>query len=155
MPLITSQIRSPHLSSEAVSRGRATVAYLPSTLKTKYLNNILIGTTPILTGRGRGADRGLRGIAFDGDDIYIAASDELFCFDKNFKLRHSKKNRYLKHCHEICRMGRKLLLTSTGHDCILAYDPRREDFCLGISLAKNSGRLGWIHVRSSPGLRPR
>ena len=27
---------------------------------------------------GRGADRGLRGIAFDGDDIYIAATDELF-----------------------------------------------------------------------------
>ena len=26
---------------------------------------------------------------------------------------------------------------------------------MGISLAKNSGRLGWIHVRSSPGLRPR
>ena len=28
--------------------------------------------------QGRGWDRGLRGIAFDGDKIYIAASDELF-----------------------------------------------------------------------------
>jgi hypothetical protein len=85
---------------------------------------------------GRGADRGLRGIAFDGDDIYIAASDELFCFDKSFKLRHSKKNRYLKHCHEICRMGRKLLLTSTGHDCILAYDLDERIFVWGFHLQR-------------------
>ena len=34
---------------------------------------------------GRGADRGLRGIAFDGDDIYIAASDELFVYDLVFR----------------------------------------------------------------------
>ena len=44
---------------------------------------------------GRGADRGLRGIAFDGDDIYIAASDELFCYDQEFNLKSSYKNRIL------------------------------------------------------------
>ena len=41
---------------------------------------------------GRGADRGLRGIAFDGDDIYVAASDELFCYDRNFQVKKSFKN---------------------------------------------------------------
>src|SRR5690606_31293195 len=46
---------------------------------------------------GRGADRGLRGIAFDGDDIYIAASDELFCFDRGFRIKESFRNPYLKH----------------------------------------------------------
>ncbi len=50
---------------------------------------------------GRGADRGLRGIAFNGDDILIAASDELFRYDRSFKMKTSNKNRYLKHCHEI------------------------------------------------------
>ena len=44
---------------------------------------------------GRGADRGLRGVTFDGDNIFIAASDELFCYDKDFKLKVSFKNRYL------------------------------------------------------------
>jgi hypothetical protein len=63
---------------------------------------------------GRGADRGLRGIAIDSDDIYVAASDELFCYDRNFQIRNSFKNRYLKHCHEIIRKGRHLFLTSTG-----------------------------------------
>ena len=31
---------------------------------------------------GRGADRGLRGIAFDQHNLMIAASDELFCYNK-------------------------------------------------------------------------
>ena len=46
---------------------------------------------------GRGADRGLRGICFDEDDIYIAASDELFCYNREFEVQHSWRNPYLKH----------------------------------------------------------
>ena len=34
--------------------------------------------------QGRGWDRGLRGIAFDGELVYIAASDELFAFTPDF-----------------------------------------------------------------------
>ena len=32
--------------------------------------------------QGRGWDRGLRGIEFDGDKVYIAASDELFVYNR-------------------------------------------------------------------------
>lgn len=85
---------------------------------------------------GRGADRGLRGIAFDGDDIYITASDELFCYDRKFKLQHSKRNPYLKHCHEICRMGRMLFLSSTGYDSLLAYDLDDKKFTWAFHLQK-------------------
>jgi hypothetical protein len=85
---------------------------------------------------GRGADRGLRGIAFDGDHIYIAASDELFCYNRDFELQFSKRNRYLKHCHEICRMGRTLFLSSTGHDALLAYDLDEQVFRWGFHLQK-------------------
>jgi hypothetical protein len=53
--------------------------------------------------QGRGWDRGLRGIAFDGDAIYIAASDELFAFTPDFRRIGSWRNPYLKHCHEISR----------------------------------------------------
>ncbi len=88
---------------------------------------------------GRGADRGLRGIEFDGDDIYIAASDELFCYDRNFELQHSKRNRYLKHCHEICRMERTLYVTSTGFDSLLAYDLDKRAFVWGFHLQKTGG----------------
>jgi hypothetical protein len=71
---------------------------------------------------GRGADRGLRGVAFDGDDIYIAASDELFVYDPSFTPLRSCRNRYLKHCHEICRMERMLFVTSTGFDSLMAFN---------------------------------
>ena len=63
---------------------------------------------------GRGADRGLRGSTFDGDAIYIAASDELFCYDRIFRIQGSWRNPFLKHCHEIWRKDRKILLTSRG-----------------------------------------
>jgi hypothetical protein len=88
---------------------------------------------------GRGADRGLRGIAFDGDDIYIAASDELFCYDRDFNLQHSHRNPYLKHCHEICRMGRRIFLTSTGFDSLLAYDLEEQAFTWGFHLLRPQG----------------
>jgi len=42
---------------------------------------------------GRGWDRGLRGIAFFKEKIYIAASDEIFEYVQNFKLICSYKNR--------------------------------------------------------------
>lgn len=68
--------------------------------------------------RGRGWDRGLRGMEFDGDNVYIAASDELFVFEPDFELRSSYRNTYLKYAHEISRFGRNLFVTSTGYKAI-------------------------------------
>lgn len=91
---------------------------------------------------GRGADRGLRGIAFDGDDIYIAASDELFRYDRSFQITGSYGNRYLKHCHEICRMERTLFLTSTGFDSLLAFDLDAKEFVWGFQLHQELNSWG-------------
>ncbi len=85
---------------------------------------------------GRGADRGLRGIAFDGGDIFIAASDELFCYDKNFEITASYRNRYLKHCHEIACRDRHLFLTSTGFDSLLAFNLDTREFEWGFRLQR-------------------
>lgn len=89
---------------------------------------------------GRGADRGLRGIAFDGDDIYIAASDELFRYDRGFRSHGSWRNRYLKHSHETARIDRTLFLTSTGFDSLLAYDLDKQQFVWGFHLHKQDGQ---------------
>ena len=78
--------------------------------------------------RGRGWDRGLRGIAFYHDKIYIAASDELFVFDQAFNVVASFRNAYLKHCHEICVFERHLFMTSTGYDSILGFNLQTETF---------------------------
>jgi len=85
---------------------------------------------------GRGADRGLRGIAFDDDNIYIAASDELFRYDLDFEIKRSFRNRYLKHCHEIIRKDRRIFLTSTGFDSLLSFNVDTMEFDWGFRLLK-------------------
>jgi hypothetical protein len=84
--------------------------------------------------QGRGWDRGLRGIAFDGDRVYIAASDELFAYTPDFQLIDSWRNPYLKLCHEIVVFERNLFLTSTGFDSILGFDLDKQCFNWGMNI---------------------
>jgi hypothetical protein len=99
------------------------------------VNQVVDWNTAEIDWTGRGWDRGLRGIAFFGGDIYIAASDELFVYDQNFKIKRSFRSTYLKHCHEISQLNNHLYLTSTGHDSILAFDLERQKFFWAIHLA--------------------
>lgn len=91
---------------------------------------------------GRGADRGLRGIAFHGDTILVAASDELFQLDREFRITASWRNLYLKHCHEICIFDRHLYVTSTGFDSLLRFDLATQRFDSGIHIFPNGTALG-------------
>ena len=97
---------------------------------------------------GRGWDRGLRGIEFTENELWIAASDELFCYSPTFELIGSYRNEYLRHCHEICRRDNLLFLTSTGFDSILAFDLNEKEFIWGLYLSKN-GRQ-WVAQRFDP-----
>lgn len=91
---------------------------------------------------GRGWDRGLRGIEFTEDAIWIAASDELFCYAPDFSLIGSYRNPYLRHCHEIWRKDQLIFLTSTGFDSILAFDLNSKTFTWGLYLSRNGNQ--WI-----------
>ncbi len=72
--------------------------------------------------QGRGWDRGLRGIACVDDEIWVAASDELFVYDPAFRRLGSFRNAYLRHCHEIAAYDGSLYVTSTGFDAVLVFD---------------------------------
>ncbi len=104
---------------------------------------------------GRGADRGLRGITFDGDDIYVAASDELFCYDRNFEIKHSFRNRYLKHCHEIVRKDRRIFVTSTGFDSLLSFNLDTKKFDWGFHLLRQYEQWGGFTFDPGTGDGPR
>jgi hypothetical protein len=91
--------------------------------------------------QGRGWDRGLRGIAFDGETIYIAASDELFAYAPNFRRIGSWRNRYLKHCHEMAVRDRTLFIASTGYDSILAFDLDQHEFTWGLQVQETEFRF--------------
>lgn len=82
----------------------------------------------VIDWQGRGADRGLRGIAFYNGLTIAAASDEIFVYSQDFKIIKSFRNHYLKHCHEICIAGRHLYLASTGFDTVLVFDLEQERF---------------------------
>jgi len=82
--------------------------------------------------QGRGWDRGLRGVAFSDDSILIAASDELFSFDRRFECTGSWRNPYLKHAHEIARWEDMLFIASTGFDAILGFDLKQSAFLWGL-----------------------
>lgn len=91
-------------------------------LNNQSVDQVLDWNTMDIDWQGRGADRGLRGIAFHKQRVFIAASDELMSFDPKFRKMGSWRNPYLKHCHEIAVYGDQVFLTSTGYDSVLAFD---------------------------------
>ena len=109
----------------------------------RTVEQVLDWNTPDIDWAGRGWDRGLRGVAFARDDIYIAASDELFIYDKRFQSRRGHRSPWLKHCHEISRFGETIFLTSTAFDAILGFDLQKQDFTWGLRLEPENGRIAF------------
>lgn len=132
--LTTSVVRGSH---QGESHGGA---YLID-LDTREVRQVLDWNDAGIDWQGRGWDRGLRGIAFDGDTVYIAASDELFAYSPEFRRVGSWRNPYLKHCHEIAVWNRTLYLTSTGFDSILGFDLDRKEFTWAMQVATQQFRF--------------
>jgi len=97
---------------------------------------------------GRGWDRGLRGIEFIDQQVWIAATDELFCYSPEFELLGSYRNEYLKHCHEISRRDHLLFLTSTGYDSVLVFNLKTLSFIWGLYISRNGD--DWTGQRFDP-----
>lgn len=91
---------------------------------------------------GRGAGRGLRGIAYHNGEVYIAASDELFVFDRSFTILRSFRNPYLRHCHEVFLEGDRLFLTSTSFNAILEFDIPSSRFVAGVWIDTTAPKKG-------------
>jgi hypothetical protein len=103
-------------------------------LATDSTERVLDWNDPSIDWEGRGGDRGLRGIAFHGERVLLAASDEIFIYDRRFRLLSSISNPYLKHCHEIFADRNRLFMTSTGFDSVLEYDLAEGRFVRGYCL---------------------
>lgn len=113
-------------------------------IESREVRQSLDWNTASIDWQGRGWDRGLRGIAFDGEVVYIAASDELFAFSPDFRPLGSWRNAYLRHCHEIAVHERRLFLTSTGFDSILAFDLDRREFSWALHVLTHEFRFKGI-----------
>lgn len=107
---------------------------------TEKIDQVIDWNDSSINWEGRGADRGLRGIGFFDNCVYLAASDEIFIYDKHFNLKESFRNKYLKHCHEIFVFDGKLYLTSTGFDSVLEFDLVARRFVRGYCLRSDKTR---------------
>ncbi len=105
---------------------------------------------------GRSGDRGLRGIAFSDEDILIAASDELFRYDRSFKIKTVSKNQYLDDCQEICRYEQTIFLSSAEFDSLLAFDLDKKKYVWGFHLLRQFNQWAGhtFDPRSNMGPRP-
>lgn len=135
----------------STNKGEAHGGLYVADLSSGSVEQVLDWSDPSIDWEGRGGDRGLRGIAFHGDRLFLSASDEIFVYDREFRLQGSFRNRYLKRCHEIAVAGDSLFLTSTSFDSVLEYDLRAEEFVRGYCLRFPAR---W-RVRRTLRLRPR
>jgi hypothetical protein len=123
-------------------------------LETEKVEQKIDWNDPAISLEGRGGDRGLRGIAFHEGLMYLAASDEIFVYDRYFRLQRSFTNRYLKHCHEIWVAGNTLFATSTGFDAVLEYDLStssfRRGYCLRFPKFVRGRRSRKLNLRPRP-----
>lgn len=124
-------------------------------LATAQTEQVLDWTEADINWEGRGGDRGLRGIAFHDGLVYLAASDEVFIYDRNFVPQGSFRNPYLHMCHEIFVEGDRLYLASTGFDSVLEYDLKSAAFTRGWSLryAKIWKLRRTLNLRPAPTLK--
>lgn len=90
---------------------------------------------------GRGGDRGLRGIAFHGEQVLVAANSQLLILDQQFAVIDSFTNPFLRHCHEISIANGHVFMTSTGFDSVLAFDLKARRFVHGFHLGAEGSSL--------------
>ena len=105
---------------------------------------------------GRGGDRGLRGIAFHGENILVAANAELLVLDQDFQVLESFTNPYLQHCHEISVADGRVFLAATGFDSVLMFNLAAKRFvdAWHLGVAGNSLSLRRYDPCSSAGPPP-
>jgi len=89
----------------------------------------------------QGGGRGLRGMAFDGDRLFIAASEVLIEFSPEFELLASYHSPYLGQAHEMAMFDDRLYLTSTGFDSVLGFDLKARRFDWGLHIQDGDAGL--------------
>ncbi len=91
---------------------------------------------------GYGGDRGLRGIAFGEQSVFIAASDRLLELSLTFELLNSWHNPYLKYCQEIATWKRTLYIVSAGYDSVLGFDLDEQAFNWALNVQSRRHEFG-------------
>jgi hypothetical protein len=129
--LTTSVIRSSH-------RGDSHGGVYLVDLGRRHVEQVMDWNDPDIDWGGRGDERGLRGIAFRGDRLYIAASEQIVVYTPDFRRIGSIENPYMSQVHELWIEGDLMYVTSTPYDSILVYDLAAERFTRGYCIRQRT-----------------
>ena len=89
-----------------------------------------------------GREAGLRGIAFDRDTMYCAASDALYAFNSKLEYQQHWSNPCLRYCRGIAVAERKLYVASAGFDSIIGFDLDKRQFDWALHIKSRGFAVG-------------
>ena len=112
------------------------------------LAHVLDWKAPGVDWAAPGGGRGLRGMAFDGQRVFIAAADALFEFTPGLELQATYRSPYLANGHDVVCFERRLYMASTGYDSILGFDLEKNRFDWGLRV--HEGERGMNGVPFDP-----
>jgi len=90
---------------------------------------------------GRGGERGLRGIAFYKNRVYLAAHDRILIYNTAFMHIGNIENQYFGQIHEIMICEDRLYITSTSFDSIIIFNLKKMEFELSFCVRSLSNKL--------------
>jgi hypothetical protein len=106
--------------------------------------HLLDWTRPSIDWSGHGAGRGLRGLAFGDDRVYIAGASELFSFAPDFALLGVHSSPYLGHAQAVACFEGRIYAVSAAYDAVLAFDLQSGRFDWGLQLVDGDSGLRGI-----------
>ncbi len=90
---------------------------------------------------GHGGARGLRGIGFAEDLVFIAAHDELLIFSPGFELIARHRSPYLAAAQGLAVFENRIYVLSAAFDSVLAFDLTLRQFAWGLQLSNDETGL--------------
>ncbi|MDT8320295.1 MAG: hypothetical protein RQ826_07185 [Xanthomonadales bacterium] len=102
---------------------------------------LLDWTRPTIDWSGYGAGRGLRGLAVHEQHVYVAGSDELFCFDPGFHLQNVYRSPYLGGAQAVAYFDGRVYVVSRQFDALLSLNIAGGRFDWGLQISDDEGGL--------------
>lgn len=106
--------------------------------------HLLDWTRPTIDWSGHGGGRGLRGLAFGDDRVYIAGASELYSFAPDFALLGVHSSPYLGHAQAVACFEGRIYAVSAAYDAVLACDLQSGRFDWGLQLVDGDSGLRGI-----------
>ena len=102
---------------------------------------VLSWTSSAISWEGHGGGRGLRGIGFEKDKVFIATHDELLVFSPAFELLSRHRSPYLGGAQGLAVYENRVYVISAAFDALLAFDLALGQFAWGLQLSHDDAGL--------------